>query len=111
MMASVSKETALEAVARLYQEFMKLPFPPRLAGADRAGFDLVMLDSDTAAWVLIWIKNGGELEARGRSGLLRCIARLEQVIPVLSEADHPEYWHSLHEMARLVADSPQAATK
>ncbi|MEU7011934.1 hypothetical protein [Streptomyces sp. NPDC046332] len=107
----MSKETALEAVARLYQEFMKLPFPPRLAGADRAGFDLVMLDSDTAAWVFIWIKNGGELESRGRSGLLRCIDRLDQVLPVLSEADHPEYWHRLHEMARLVVNSPQAATK
>lgn len=108
MMASVSKETALEAVSRLYQEFMTLPFPPRLAGADRAGFDLVMLDSDTAGWVFTWIKNGGELDARARSGLLRSIARLDQVIPVLSEADHPEYWHRLHEMARLVADSPQA---
>lgn len=111
MMARMSKETALQAVARLYQEFMGLPFPPGLAGADRAGFDLVMLDSDTAAWVSIWIKNGGELEARGRSGLLRCLARLDRVIPVLSEADDPEYWHRLHEMARLVADSPQIATK
>ncbi|MFE1228062.1 hypothetical protein [Streptomyces sp. NPDC058745] len=106
----MSKVTALGEVQRLYQEFMKLPFPPRLAGADRAGFDLVMLDSDTAAWVSIWIKNGGELEARGRSGLLRCIARLDQVMPVLSETDHPEYWHRLYEVARLVADSPQAAT-
>jgi hypothetical protein len=105
MMARVSKETAFEAVSRLYQEFMKLPFPPRLAGAGRAGFDLVMLDSDTAAWVFIWIKNGGELEEQGRSGLLRCIARLDRVIPVLSEADDPEYWHRLHEMARLLADS------
>ncbi|WP_426405198.1 hypothetical protein ACN9M0_38790 [Streptomyces sp. R-07] len=107
----MSKATVLEAVARLYQEFMRFPFPPRLAGADRAGFDLVLLDSNTAAWVSIWIKNGGELDARGRSGLLRCIARLDRVIPVLSETDHPDYWHHLHEMARLVADSPQVATK
>ncbi|QKW10553.1 hypothetical protein HUT18_33190 [Streptomyces sp. NA04227] len=107
----MSKETALEAVARLYQEFMGLPFPPRLAGADRAGFDLVMLDSDTAAWIFIWIKNGGELETRGRSGLLRCIARLDQVIPVLSEEDGPEYWHRLREMAHLVAVTSQIATK
>lgn len=105
MMVRVSKEIAFESVSRLYREFMKLPFPTRLAGADRAGFDLVMLDSDTAAWVSIWIKNGGELEAKGRSGLLRCIARLDQVIPVLSEADDPDYWHHLHEMARLVAGS------
>ncbi|MFD8911171.1 hypothetical protein [Streptomyces sp. NPDC059575] len=107
----MSKETALEAVARLYQEFMRLPFPPRLAGEDRAGFDLVMLDSDTAAWIFVWIENGGELEARGRDGLLRCIARLDQVIPVLSEADTPEYWHRLYEMAHLVADSQQVAAK
>lgn len=111
MMASVSKESAFEAVSRLYREFMGLPFPPRLAGADRAGFDLVMLDSDTAGWIFTWIENGGELEARARSGLLRCISRLDRVIPVLSEADDPEYWHRLHEMARLVADSPQVATK
>ncbi|MFD7233339.1 hypothetical protein [Streptomyces sp. NPDC059881] len=105
------EETAFEAVSRLYQEFMELPFPPRLGGADRAGFDLVMLDSDTAAWVFVWIKNGGEFEARGRSGLLRCIARLDRVITVLSEADEPEYWHRLREMAQLVADSPHVATK
>ncbi|MFJ3503029.1 hypothetical protein [Streptomyces sp. NPDC090135] len=59
----MSEETAFEAVSRLYQEFMEWPFPPRLAGADRAGFDLVMLDSDTAGCVSTWIKNGGELEA------------------------------------------------
>ncbi|MET9894750.1 hypothetical protein ABZZ47_31960 [Streptomyces sp. NPDC006465] len=107
----MSEETTFEAVSRLYQEFMKLPFPARLGGADRAGFDLVMLDSDTAGWVFTWVKNGGELEARGRSGLLRCIARLDRVIPVLSQADDPEYWHRLHELAQLVADSPHVATK
>jgi hypothetical protein len=111
MMACVSEENVLEAVSRLYQEFMKFPFPSRLAGADRAGFDLVMLDSDTAGWIFTWVKNGGELEARGQSGLLRCIARMDRVMPVLSEADDPEYWHRLHRMARLVADSPRVATK
>ncbi|GHG37077.1 hypothetical protein GCM10018791_63370 [Streptomyces zaomyceticus] len=110
-MARVSEETALEAVSRLYQEFMEWPFPPRLAGADRAGFDLVMLDSDTAGCVFTWIKNGGELEARGRSILLRCIARLDRVIPILGEADAPEYWHHLNEMAQLVAGSPHVAAK
>ncbi|MFD9977918.1 hypothetical protein [Streptomyces sp. NPDC059017] len=107
----MSEETVFEAVSRLYREFMELPFPPGLAGADRAGFDMVMLDSDTAGCVFTWIKNGGELEARGRSILLRGIARLDQVIPVLGEADAPEYWHRLHEMARLVAGSPHVATK
>ncbi len=111
MMVRVSEETVFEAVSRLYQEFMESPFPPRLAGADRAGFDLVMLDSDTAGCVFTWIKNGGELEARGRSILLRCIARLDRVVPVLGEADAPEYWHRLREMAQLVADSPHVATK
>ncbi|WP_158828070.1 hypothetical protein [Streptomyces sp. NRRL S-118] len=90
---------------------MKLPFPPKLGGADRAGFDLVMLDSDTAGWIFTWIENSGELEARGRSDLLRCIARLDRVVPVLSEAEDPEYWHRLREMARLVADSPHVAIK
>ncbi|MER5306643.1 hypothetical protein ABT034_02435 [Streptomyces sp. NPDC002773] len=107
----MSEETTFEAVSGQYQEFMKLPFPPRLAGADRAGFDLVMLDSDTAGCVFTWIKNGGELEARSRSTLLRCIARLDRVIPVLGEADAPEYWHHLREMAQLVADSPHVATE
>ncbi|MER7951903.1 hypothetical protein ABTY59_31370 [Streptomyces sp. NPDC096079] len=107
----MSEETAVEAVSRLYQGFMELPFPPKLAGADRAGFDLVMLDSDTAGCVFTWIKNDGELEARGRSILLRCITRLDRVIPVLGEADAPEYWHRLREMAQLVADSPHVAAK
>ncbi|MGI5411734.1 hypothetical protein ACQEV9_33705 [Streptomyces chartreusis] len=101
----MSKETAFAAVSRLYQEFLKLPFPPGLAGADQAGFGLVMLDSDTAAWIFIWIRNGGALETQGRSGLLRCIARLDRVIPVLSEPDDPQYWHRFHDMARLVAAS------
>ncbi|MFJ9576280.1 hypothetical protein ACIRQF_07845 [Streptomyces sp. NPDC101191] len=107
----MSEESVFEAVSRLYREFMELPFPPRLAGADRAGFDLVMLDSDTAGCVFTWIRNGGELEARGRSTLLRCIARLDRVISVLGEADAPEYWHRLREMAQLVADSTNVATK
>ncbi|MEU9865424.1 hypothetical protein AB0D99_31600 [Streptomyces sp. NPDC047971] len=107
----MSEETAVEAVSRLYQEFMELPFPPGLAGADRAGFDLVMLDSDTAGCVFTWIKNGGELEARGRSTLLRCIARLDRVVPLLGEADAPEYWHRLSVMAQLVADSPHVASE
>ncbi|WP_190130273.1 hypothetical protein [Streptomyces mashuensis] len=102
----MSEENVFESVSRLYQEFMELPFPPGLAGADRAGHDLVLLDSDTAACIFVWIENGGELQARSRSILLRCIARLERVIPALGEADHPEYWHRLREMAHLVADAP-----
>ncbi|MFE9500571.1 hypothetical protein [Streptomyces collinus] len=47
----MSKDTTLDAVSRLYQEFMNVPFPPTLGGADRAGFDLVMVDTDTAAWI------------------------------------------------------------
>ncbi|MEV8086961.1 hypothetical protein [Streptomyces nigra] len=107
----MNQETALGAVSRLYQEFMALPFPPGLAGADRAGFDLVMLDSDTAGCVFTWIENGGELDVRSRSILLRRIARLDQVIPVLGEGDAPEYWHRLREMAQLVADSPHSASR
>jgi len=38
-----------------------------------------------------------------------CIARLDLVIPVLSEADAPEYWQRLREMARLVAESPHSS--
>ncbi|MEU9292480.1 hypothetical protein [Streptomyces sp. NPDC048266] len=60
---------------------------------------------------VVVLANGDELEARGRSMLLRCIGRLDRVIPVLGEADAPEYWHRLHQMARLVADSPYVATK
>ncbi|MFC4517292.1 hypothetical protein [Streptomyces ehimensis] len=107
----MSEENTFESISRLYQEFMELPFPPRLGGADRAGFDLVMLDSDTAGCVFIWLKNGGELQERDRSILLRCIARLERVIPALSEADDPEYWQRLRKVAQLVADSPHVASK
>ncbi|MER5586011.1 SMI1/KNR4 family protein [Streptomyces asoensis] len=83
---------------------MSAPFPARLRGADRAGFDMVMIDSDTAGCVSTWIANDGSLDARGHSVLVHCVARLEQILPTLGDADDPPYWQRLHELARLVAD-------
>ncbi|MET8584178.1 hypothetical protein ABZX39_25355 [Streptomyces collinus] len=102
----MTRRTALESASHLWAEHMNAPFPARLRGADRAGFDMVLIDSETAGCVSTWLKNNGSLDARGHSVLVRCIARLEQILPTLSDADDPTYWQRLHELARLVADSP-----
>lgn len=94
-----------KTVAGLYQEHLSAPFPGRLRGADRAGIDMVMLDADTAGCVSTWLNNEGVLDTRRHNILFRCIADLDQVLPVLTEADDPHYWQRLRQVAQLVADA------
>ncbi|MFI0405390.1 hypothetical protein [Actinomadura sp. 3N508] len=100
-----------EAVARLWREHVSAPFPARLNGADRAGFDMVMLDADPSGCVWTWLTHGGSLDERRHRTLLVNIDRLDQVLPCLDEADDPPYWRRLHQMSQLVADAMARSTE
>ncbi|CAH9418884.1 hypothetical protein SGL43_05936 [Streptomyces globisporus] len=106
MMGRVTDIDAPEAmVARLLQELLGLRWPARLNSAERAGVDLVMLDSDIAGCVTSWLSHGGSLDA-WRLGILdRKLSELERVLPELGEADQPRRWRLWHEMALLITDT------
>ncbi|TJZ57513.1 hypothetical protein FCH28_06030 [Streptomyces piniterrae] len=107
-MSAVNPPDESEAVvARLWQEFRSEPWPARLNGAELVGIELVTLDADLAGCVHSWLNNGGYLDPRRRRTLNRRIRELEQVLPQLTEADAPQRWHRLHQMAQRVSgDSP-----
>jgi hypothetical protein len=63
-MSSVTTHPEHETVAHLYQEHPSAPFPGKLRGTERAGIDMVMLDTDTASCVSSWLSNDGHLDMR-----------------------------------------------
>ncbi|MEU9033146.1 hypothetical protein AB0D46_37750 [Streptomyces sp. NPDC048383] len=95
----------IAAVRVLWDEHRPASFPRGLAGQDRAGFDLVLVDADIAGCVHTWLDNAGVLDVR----LFRVLhwrgSQLTAILTELGEADSPEYWHRLSRMARLVAST------
>ncbi|MER5895795.1 hypothetical protein [Streptomyces sp. NPDC001876] len=92
-------------VTHWWQEYVHAPFPAGLAGAERAGIDLVLLDADIAGCVSTWRSNDGSLDAERRKILHNRITDLEQVLPLLSATDNPPYWQLLHRLAQLVSEA------
>ncbi|GAA1032479.1 hypothetical protein GCM10009557_31120 [Virgisporangium ochraceum] len=50
------------AVAALYETHRNAPFPSQWRGADVAGSDMVLLDSDPSACISVWLQQGGVLD-------------------------------------------------
>ncbi|MFD8148868.1 hypothetical protein [Streptomyces sp. NPDC059708] len=95
----------IAAVRVLWDEHRPAPFPHGLAGQDRAGFDLVLVDADIAGCVHTWLDDGGTLDMR----LFRVLhwrgSQLTAILTELGEGDNPEYWHRLSRMAELAAST------
>ncbi|MFE7369194.1 hypothetical protein [Streptomyces anulatus] len=98
-------------VSHLWQEHMRAPFPAGLAGAERAGVDLVLLDADIAGCVSNWRSNHGSLDGERQRILCRRITDLDRVLPLLSATENPPYWHRLHRLAHLVSEAGTRPTK
>lgn len=94
---------AVAAVTSLWEVHRRAPFPPGLAGADRAGFDLVMVDADIAGCVDTWLSNAGRLDVRRYRVLHWRGSQLREILAVLGDGDSPAYWDRLFRMAELVA--------
>lgn len=99
----MNDSVVMAVVAALYEAHRALPFPPGLAGADRAGFDLVLVDADIAGCVDTWLVNGGTLDEWRYRILHWRGSQLEQILPALRPGDSPTYWARLFRMAELVA--------
>lgn len=93
------------AVTLLWEEHRSAPFPPGLAGADRAGFDLVLVDSDITGCVHTWLSNAGTLDEWRYRVLHRRGDQLGEILTVLGDGDCPAYWDRLFRMAELVAST------
>ncbi|MFI9749983.1 hypothetical protein [Streptomyces collinus] len=111
-MSRVNSPTEHEAaVAHLWQEHLHAAFPAGLRGAELAGIDMVLLDADIAGCVSTWQNNGGVLDAERHRILRDCIADLDQILPLLNEADDLCYCHRLRQLAQLVSDTRPPPTK
>lgn len=95
------------AVTTLFEARSKAPFPSRWRGADVAGFEMVMLDANTAGGVSVWLEQQGVLDDWRWDVLAECEQRLIRVIPEL-DAYGREYYQRILDMTVLVleADCP-----
>lgn len=106
MIVGMNHESDLIAAVRsLWDEHRPAPFPPGLAGAERAGFDLVLVDADIAGCVHTWLSNAGALDERPYRVLHWRGSQLAEILTELGEDDSPEYWYRLSRMAELVAST------
>lgn len=112
-MSQVNSPTEYEAVAaRRWRDHLRAAFPAGLRGAERAGVDMVLLDAYVAGCVSTWLNNGGALDTDRHRILRDCIADLDQVLPLLDEADGVHYFQHLRGLAQLVADTdPQPSER
>ncbi|WP_433654219.1 hypothetical protein ACQPW1_26385 [Nocardia sp. CA-128927] len=105
-MSSTSEHRA--DIGRLWQEHMRAPFPARLHTVEAAGVEMALLDATIAGCVSVWHDNGGSLDSERRQTLRKRIAELDQVLPLITEAEELRYLERLHQLALLASDtSPQ----
>ncbi|MFI7504969.1 hypothetical protein ACIBVL_42165 [Streptomyces sp. NPDC049687] len=83
----------------LFQEHLSALFPAALRGAEPAGVDLALLDVYIAGCVSVWQSKGGSLDPE-RLGILReCLADLDRVLPLLTDAEGIRYFERLRRLA------------
>lgn len=92
-----------KAVASLWKEHLRADFPARLRGEELAGVDMVMLDADVASCVVTWRLDPGHLDGERHQLLLRCIADLDKVMPLLTESSEVQYYKRLRELAVMTS--------
>ncbi|MGW4380426.1 hypothetical protein [Kitasatospora sp. NPDC004531] len=93
-------DTHPDPLARLWQDFLTLPFPRSCYRQAPAGEDLVLLDSHLAGCVSAALT--GPLDQRRHQALRNGIATVHRILPELAEdAEAREYFTRLCELAVL----------
>ncbi len=105
-MSRVSKTSDHGAIiACLWQEHLREAFPAGLRGAEPGGIDIVLLDATIAGCVSTRQNNGGSLDAQRHRILRDCVADLDQVLALITEAEELRYLRRLRQLATLASDS------
>jgi hypothetical protein len=99
----VMDDPARDQLARLWDEHLSTPFPPRLRGKDVGEIDFVLLDADIAGCVQTLLSHGSLDEWR-ESILKTRMGYLSIVLPLLADEDESTYYKRLRTMAQLAAD-------
>ncbi|KOG73034.1 hypothetical protein ADK47_16185 [Streptomyces rimosus subsp. rimosus] len=103
-------ESGLNRLSRLWEEHMRVPFPPHMRRREIEGEDMVLLDADIAGCVSSSLS--GPLDERHHEGLLRCLAAVEKVLPLIEdEGNAIEYYERLREMTALAAEIGNTNTR
>lgn len=93
---------------RLWNEHRRAPFPTGLRGAELAGTDMVLLDTETTGCVFTWLNNGGILDPERSRVLQGCVEALNRVVPEIAEHAGAQYYQRLRRLALLASETPQA---
>lgn len=96
-----------DAVAELWEEHRRAPFPPRLRGVDIKGVDLLAVDSDLAGCIYSWMSNDRWLTDAWRSFIARRIGDIDAAMGALDQ-DEAEYYARLRELAAMVIEPDTA---
>ncbi|MGW1894943.1 hypothetical protein ACWCP6_32595 [Streptomyces sp. NPDC002004] len=89
----------------LWQEHLGAAFPAGLRGAEPGGIDIVLLDATIAGCVSTRQNSGGSLDAKRHRILRDCVADLDQVVALITEAEELRYLRRLRHLAALASDS------
>lgn len=73
-----------DPLGRLYEEFLRAPYPPGFRGVDVGGVELILVDADVAGLVLRELKGG--LDEDGAALLWKLIADLDRAVPLMGDA-------------------------
>ncbi|MGY4387076.1 hypothetical protein [Streptomyces sp. TE12347] len=93
-------ESERDLLARLWEEQMRMPFPPNMRGREIEGEDMVYLDASIAIGVSSSLSE--PFDVKRRDALLRCLAAVEKVLPSIDgEGGAIERYERLREMAAL----------
>ncbi|MFI5527471.1 hypothetical protein ACIA8O_02835 [Kitasatospora sp. NPDC051853] len=89
------------SLERLWEEHRSAPYPEGFRGVAVGEVELILVDADTAGYVLREL-NGG-LDPEGVAGLWACIAALDKALPLIHEAYCAAYFGKVRRAAMTAA--------
>ncbi|WUO08216.1 hypothetical protein OG313_40965 [Streptomyces virginiae] len=93
-------ESERRLLSRLWEEHMRMPFPPHMRHREIEGEDMVYLDASIAGGISSSLSE--PFDEKRRNALLGCLAAVERVLPSIDdEGGAIEYYERLREMAAL----------
>jgi hypothetical protein len=94
----------MDDIKKLYDEHLRAPFPPDLAGEEILGVELVLVDADTAGLTDKYISDRGQLTVDDFRILSHCYSDLKVIAKELKGTDR-QYFARLQNIAGLIIEN------
>lgn len=93
----------MDKITKMWNEFLKIPFPDNLAEMETTRFELLDIDFSMGGCISTYVENEGKLDVLKINIIRKCMKELNLLIPKMNE-EYKEYFSNLHKLGYLIVE-------